>query len=720
MPEDRDARTHGRTDARFARGAPGLRLDSPVQFLKGVGERRAELLSRLGIATARDLLYHVPFRYLDATQITPIVKVRGARVGTDVTVVGRVVSTGILPTRRGLRVFQAVLQDASGLIECGWPGRPFLERTILKGQLLLVTGPVRHFHGRQLQPREWVVLADDDEQPRGQVLPVYRVTEGLTVRQIRSLVDRHLDGLLANVAEELPAAWREAAGVGALPDALRHVHRPADVAEAEGGRRRLAFEELMLFQLVLARARWLAKQSRAGIRFELRRDLTTQLRTSLPFTLTAAQKRCIKEIVADQTAPVRMHRLLQGDVGSGKTVVALFAMLVAVENGFQAALMAPTELLAEQHAATLTRLLAPLGMMPELLVGRMSASEKAQVRERLEQGSARLVVGTHALIQGEVAFHRLGLAVIDEQHRFGVAQRALLAEKNAREGPDVLLLSATPIPRTLALALYGDLDVSRLDEMPPGRKPIRTAIRDDRARAKVYDFVREEARAGHQAYIIYPVIDETEKLDVKAASQMAGHLAKEVFPDLAVGLVHGRVPADDRDRVMRRFRAREIQVLVATTVIEVGIDVPNATVMVIEHPDRFGLAQLHQLRGRVGRGADASHCILMIENGVRDPASAARARLERFAATDDGFAIAELDLEERGHGELVGARQAGPVEFRFADWSKDADLLALAHRLARDVIAADPTLAARGLRPVVAQIGRRFERGLELFRAIPG
>ena len=714
------ARTHGRAAAPAAPGRPGLRLDAPVQFLKGVGERRAELLGRLGITTARDLLYHVPFRYLDATQIAPIARVRSARVGTEVTVVGRVVSTGVLPTRRGLRVFQAVLQDASGLIECGWPGRPFLERTILKGQLLLVAGPVRHFHGRQLQPREWVVLADGDEQPRGQILPVYRVTEGLTVRQVRALLDRHLDGLLANVVEELPAAWRAAAGVEPLPAALRQVHRPEDVAQAEAGRRRLAFEELMLFQLVLARARWLARRSRTGIRFEVKRDLTTRLRESLPFELTAAQKRCLKEIVADQTAPIRMHRLLQGDVGSGKTVVALFAMLVAVENGFQAALMAPTELLAEQHAATLTRLLAPLGMMPELLVGRMSAAEKAQVRDRLESGGTRLVVGTHALIQGEVAFRRLGLAVIDEQHRFGVEQRALLAEKNAVEGPDVLLLSATPIPRTLALALYGDLDVSRLDELPPGRKPIRTAIRDDRARAKVYDFVRQEVRAGRQAYIVYPVIDETEKLDVKAATRMAEHLAKEVFPDLAVGLVHGRLPAEQRDLVMRRFRAREVQVLVATTVIEVGIDVPAATVMLIEHPDRFGLAQLHQLRGRVGRGADASHCILMVEDGVRDPDSRARERLQRFAATEDGFAIAELDLEERGHGELVGARQAGPVEFRFADWTKDADLLTLAHRLARDVIAADPTLAAPGLRPVVAQIGRRFERGLELFRAIPG
>jgi len=691
-----------------------LRSDAPVQFLKGVGERRAELLGRLGIHTARDLLLHIPFRYLDATQITPIARVKDARVGTEVTVIGRVISTGVLPTRRGLRVFQAVLQDASGLIECGWPGRPFLERQITKGLLLLVTGPVRHFHGKQLQPREWLVLAGEEEEPRGQVLPIYRVTEGLTVRQVRGLIQRHLDGLLPGVREELPAAWRQAAGVIELPAALSAVHRPASAGEAEQGRRRLAFEELMLFQLVLARARWLAKQSRAGIRFEVRREFTTALRSRLPFSLTAAQKRCIKEIVADQTSPVRMHRLLQGDVGSGKTVVALFAMLLAVENGYQAALMAPTELLAEQHQATVTRLLAPLGMMPELLVGRLPAPDKAAVRERLERGRARIVVGTHALIQEQVAFHRLGLAVIDEQHRFGVAQRALLAEKNLREGPDVLLLSATPIPRTLALALYGDLDVSRLDEMPPGRKPVRTAIRDDGARSRVYDFVRKEARAGHQAYIVYPVIDETEQLDVKAAATMAEYLAKEIFPDLAVGLVHGRLAADDRDDVMRRFRAGEIQVLVATTVIEVGIDVPSATVMVIEHPERFGLAQLHQLRGRIGRGGAASHCILMVGPGE------SRERLERFAATEDGFAIAELDLRERGHGELVGAKQAGPVEFRFADWARDLDLLTVAHRLARDVIAADPTLSAPGLRPVVAQIGRRFERGLELFRAIPG
>jgi ATP-dependent DNA helicase RecG len=695
---------------------PSLRLDTPVQFLKGVGERRAELLGRLDVRTVRDLLYHIPFRYLDATTVTPIARVRSSAAGAEVTVVGRVISTGVIPTRRGLRVFQAVLRDETGLIECGWPGRPFLERQITKGSLLLCSGPVKHFHGKQLQPREWVVLGgEEDEAPdTGKVLPVYRATEGLTVRQLRRLMDDHLERLLALVEEPFPAAWRQAADVMPLREALALVHRPPTATAAEDGRRRLAFDELMLLQLVLARARRLAKRSRAGIRFTIKREFTTQLREHLPFVLTAAQKRCIKEIVEDQTSPERMHRLLQGDVGSGKTVVALFAMLLAAENGYQAALMAPTEILAEQHFATLTKLLAPLDLRPELLVGRLSAGEKAAVRERLSSGAARLVVGTHALIQGDVSFRKLGLVVIDEQHRFGVEQRAALVEKNAAEGPDVLLLSATPIPRTLALALFGDLDASRLDELPPGRTPVRTTVVNERTRTKVYGFLREQVAGKHQAYVIYPVIDESEKVDLRAATKMAEHLAKEIFPDLVVGLVHGRLKAEERDDVMRRFREGAVHILVATTVVEVGIDVANATVMLIEHPERFGLAQLHQLRGRVGRGAAQSHCLLMPGEGAN------RDRLSRFAATQDGFRIAELDLEERGHGELVGARQAGQVTLHFADLSRDTDLLETAHRLARAAIQADPSLSAPALQPVVTEIGRRFERGLELFRAIPG
>ena len=428
----------------------------------------------------------------------------------------------------------------------------------------------------------------------------------------------------------------------------------------------------MLLQLVLARARWLAKRSRARIRFAVKRDLTSRLREHLPFQLTSAQKRCLREIVADMTAPVRMHRLLQGDVGSGKTVVALFAMLLAVENGCQAAMMAPTEILAEQHAATLGRLLAPLGMVPELLIGRLAAGEKAAIRERLAGGVSLIVVGTHALIQEDVAFHRLGLAVVDEQHRFGVAQRALLAQKNVAEGPDVLLLSATPIPRTLALALYGDLDVSRLDELPPGRGRMRTAIREGRSRAKVYDFIRSEAAAGRQAYVVYPVIDETEKLDLRAASAMADLLQREIFPELAVGLVHGRLNGDQRDAVMRRFRANEVRILVATTVIEAGTVAPAAR----SCRARGGRESLHPHAG--GRGQPrAAHAVRRDAGRVQDrgagPGRAGLRRAGRGAAVGNSrAALRGLRAGRRpaGRGPPVGAgrdrerpdaRRAGPA-----------------------------------------------------------
>ena len=682
-----------------------LSLATSVKYLKGVGPKRAEALGRLGIRTVGDLLYHVPHRYLDATTVTPLAR---ADVGREVTCVGRVVSTGVLPTRRGLRVFRAVLKDDSGLLECAWPGRPFLERQIKKGQLLLVTGPVRYYHGRQLVPQEFIVLAEEGEtRDSGLVLPVYPATEGLTHRQIRALVQQHLDGLLPLAVDPHPAAFRQAQGLIDLRQALELLHRPRTVAETEPGRRRLAFDELFDQQLVQARARHLAKRARAGIRFELKRELTTTLSENLPFELTKDQRHAIREISGDMTAPLRMHRLLMGDVGTGKTVVALFAMLLAAENGYQAAIMAPTELLAEQHDATLTRLLEPLGIRPELLVGRMTAGEKATVRERLAGGGARLVVGTHALIQEAVTFHRLGLAVIDEQHRFGVEQRAALVEKG--DTPDVLLLTATPIPRSLALTLYGDLDVTQIRERPPGRGEVKTALRTDAARSKIYEFIRSECAAGRQAYVIYPVIEESERADLKAATTMAETLGK-TFKEFRVGLVHGRMKADERDATMRDFRDNAVHVLVATSVIEVGIDVANATVMLIEHAERFGLAQLHQLRGRVGRGSAASHCILL--SNVPDAAP----RLEAFCETTDGFKIAELDLKERGMGELAGARQSGGMSLRYANLETDLPLLEAARRAAAELIARDPALERREHAAYRERIVARYERGFELFR----
>jgi ATP-dependent DNA helicase RecG len=682
-----------------------LQLNSPVKFLKGVGPKRADALQRLGIRTAGDLLYHVPHRYLDATAVMPLARVL---VGQEVTCVGRVVSTGVLPTRRGLRVFRAILKDDSGVLECAWPGRPFLERQIKKGQLLLVTGPVRYYHGKQIVPREFIVLDEGDgDGDWGLVLPIYPATEGLTHRQIRALVQQHLDGLLPLVTDPHPPAFRKQYDLIELRRALELMHRPKRIEEAELGRRRLAFDELFDQQLVQARARHLAKRSRAGIRFELKRELTTKLSENLPFELTGDQKQAIREICGDMTAPLRMHRLLMGDVGTGKTVVALFAMLLAAENDYQAAIMAPTELLAEQHNATLTRLLEPLAIRPELLLGRMSNAEKSAARERIASGGPRLVVGTHALIQGSVAFQRLGLAVVDEQHRFGVEQRAALVEKG--DAPDVLLLTATPIPRSLALTLYGDLDVTQIRERPPGRGAVKTALRTDAARGRIYEFIRSECLAGRQAYVIYPVIEESERADLKAATTMAEKLRK-IFAELRVGLVHGRLKVDERDATMRAFRDNEINILVATTVIEVGIDVPNASVMLIEHAERFGLAQLHQLRGRIGRGTARGHCILLSDSPEAAP------RLQAFCETTDGFKIAELDLQERGMGELTGARQSGGVPLRYANLETDVPLLEAARQAAGSMIATDPALERAEHEAYRERIVTRYERGFELFR----
>ena len=682
-------------------------LDRPAQFLKGVGPKRAELLAKLGLLTARDVLYHVPHRYEDASTVT---RIKALEPGMEATIVGRVVSKGVLPTRRGLRIFQAVVRDSTGLIECSWPGQPFLDRTIQRGDLLILSGSVRFFHGRQFQPKEYTVLAregEDAAEESGTIFPVYPATEGLTHRQVRTLVAENLDDLLRQARDEdlLPNELRERAGVAPLAQALEWMHRPSSLAEAEQGRRRLAFEEMFFLQLLHAQAHHRAAQEHPGIAFKRKDTLVKPFHKSLPFPLTDAQKRVLKEIGEDMASPRRMNRLLQGDVGSGKTVVALYSMLRAVENGHQAALMVPTEILAEQHARTLQKLLDGLPVGVTLLTGRLGTRQWKEVAYRIASGDADIVVGTHALIQEGVQFHKLGLVVVDEQHRFGVKQRLTIQEMS--QNGDTLVMSATPIPRSLALTLYGDLDISVLDERPPGRQPIKTALRSESARPRVLQFVRDEVRKGRQAYIVYPLVEESEKVDLKSATVEFEQL-QTVFPDMRMALIHGQMPGEEKDRTMRAFGAGEVDVLVSTTVIEVGIDVPNATVMVIEHAERFGLSQLHQLRGRVGRGSEDSYCILIFGG------QGSLERLKVFASTEDGFAIAEADLRLRGAGDLFGARQSGLPAFRFADLERDLNLLSAARAEARAIVERDPDLGSHPeLRDALAT---RYEERARMFR----
>ncbi len=687
-------------------------LDKPIQFLKGVGPKRAEAFRGMGILTARHLLYHIPRRYDDASTVSPV---SSLDVGMDATAMGRVRSKGIIPTRGGFRIFQAVLQDDTGMITCAWPGQPWLDRRIRKGDLILVTGPVKFFHGRQIRPREFTLLAregqGDEEEASGTIFVSYPAGEELPQWVLRRVFGRNLEWLLKEVRREefLAPEDRRALGVMELSQALQALHGPQALSQVEAGRRRVAFDELFFLQLVQAQVRHRSRDALPGIPFQRTNEFIRPLHDALPFELTGAQARVLREIYGDMASDRRMNRLLQGDVGSGKTVVALFSILLALEGGYQAVFMAPTEILAEQHARKLSAMLEPLGVAVYLVTGRMSAGDRRSTLEALADGSARVAVGTHALIQKGVDFHRLGLVVVDEQHRFGVRQRMVLAEEKTR--PDILVMSATPIPRSLAMALYGELDLSLLDELPPDRKPVETLLKTPRGRKGVYDLLEREMTAGRQGYIVYPLVEASEKVELKAATEEFLRLSEEVFPHRTLGLLHGQLSSQEKESVMRAFLSREIELLVATTVIEVGIDVANATVMVIEHAERFGLSQLHQLRGRVGRGGDQSRCILIARAGKE-----ARERLRIFQATSDGFEIARADLRIRGQGDLFGPQQHGrdPI-LRFADLGRDEDLLALAQERARALVASDPDLAGEKNRLVKYLLHARHEEKLRMF-----
>ena len=666
-------------------------LSLVIEEVKGVGAKRAAVLNEVGIHTLGDLFYYLPRRYLDRSRTLPMAR---APIGQEVTLIGHVRQTRYVPGRKPR--FVLVVEDETDDIACTFfQGGRYLQRNFKEGDELAISGKVDLFQGRRqmVHPEyEFIRTNEDDLLHTGGIVPLYTSSadmkeRGLRNRGFRRMMHGALEVFADQIEDGLPVAIRQRQGLGELGDSLRKVHFPTSMDEVAVARRRLAFGELFDLQLRLARLRKKRLEQHEGIAFSESQKLVPEFLASLPFELTAAQRRVGAEIYADMESPQIMNRLVQGDVGSGKTLVGLGAILMAVENGYQAALMAPTEILAEQHYINIKTLVEPLGLTAVFLKGKQRQALRRELLTAIESGVAHIVVGTHALIQGDVHFARLGLAVVDEQHRFGVVQRGALYKKG--EKPDLLVMTATPIPRTLALTLYGELEVSVIDELPPGRQPIRTALRAPDRRDAIFEFAGAEARQGRQVYVVYPLIEESEKMDLKSAVEAYEELCHGHLAEFEVALLHGRLAAEEKAEVMDAFKKNRIQVLVSTTVIEVGVDVPNATVMIIEHAERFGLAQLHQLRGRVGRGGEKSFCILVSYASAGAELSDSRERLETMERTQDGFEIAEKDLQIRGPGEFFGTRQAGIPEFKVADLIEDEDLLQSAREEARRMVAAE-------------------------------
>ena len=691
-------------------------LSTPLTYVKGVGPARAAMLETKTLLTVEDLLAYVPFRYEDRSNTKTIAQLAPGEMAT---VVAQVLSARVAGfRRRNLGLFEASFTDSSrSVLHAKWFHGEYLEKTLAPGKRLALFGKVEfdNYSGElaMLHP-EFELLTDDDEDAEaalhvGRVVPVYEAIAKVNTRALRSIIHRALQQI-APLQDPLPASIRARLKLVDRWLAVRHLHFPppdSDLRLLNAFRSpaqfRLIFEEFFWLECGLLVRRGRAREQ-SGIAFELNDRVRAQIKTMLPFKPTGAQKRVLAEIAHDMAAPRPMHRLLQGDVGSGKTIVAAQAAIIAIENGYQVAVLAPTEILAAQHFLYLKALLAKLGYVVAPLTGSFSDREKSKLKRLLAEGLVHVAVGTHALLEKDVEFRKLGLAVVDEQHRFGVMQRLRLAHKGVH--PDVLVMTATPIPRTLALTVYGELDVSVIDELPPGRKPIKTKHLTADHVERVYSFLKKQIDEGRQAYVVYPVIEESESQAMKAAAKMHAHLSREVFPDVAVGLLHGRLPAQEKEAAMDDFKRGRVKILVSTTVIEVGVDVPNATVMVIEQAERFGLAQLHQLRGRVGRGADQSYCILVTER-VND---AARERIRTMVDTNDGFQIAEMDLKLRGPGEFFGTRQSGLPSLRIANILRDQEILEVARTHAQEFMERPPSSAEfdRAMEYVRGHWERRF------------
>ncbi len=643
-----------------------------LQYIKGVGPKRNQDLQKMGVQNIFDLLWFVPRTYFNRSHLSAI---SDLPLDTSVNLQARVLKTTNHRTGRGFQIFKALLEDDSGVINAVWFNQPFLSNVIKSGQELLVSGKVdSRYRELQLQVSAYEIL--DDEAPESSVVPVYPLSGSLNQKSLRKMMHFVLQNFLPDYPEIMTANLKEKYGLVDIHFALYNIHFPESAEAYLQAKRRLALEELLLFQLSLDKNHHKNHPAQQGVIHHEITDLCQKLQQTLPFTLTGDQQKVLAEIFADMEAPRVMNRLLQGDVGAGKTVVAALAMAKAVASGYQAALMAPTEILAQQHYAAIQKYFADSEVVLACLTGGTSLAQRRLILQAALAGEIDILLGTHALIQEQVEFSNLGLVIIDEQHRFGVRQRALLSQKG--ENPDVLVMTATPIPRTLALTAYGDLDLSVIHELPPGRKAVKTRYLPRSARQKAYDFARQMIEQGQQCYVVCPLVEESEKQDLQAAITLYEELSSSIYKEFSIGLIYGRMKAGEKEMVMQRFKTGQIQVLVSTTVIEVGVDVPNASVIIIEHAERFGLSQLHQLRGRVGRGSYQSYCILLADARTEE----AKRRLQAMEKSNDGFELANQDLSIRGPGDFWGVRQHGLQELKVASLVKDLELIKLSIEIA--------------------------------------